>query len=241
MREYVLALRAIWEAWETGERLRFEGEHYRHTLMTPFFTPPSHGHGPPAVWLAAVGPRMTEVTGEVADGLICHGFTTPRYLTEVTVPRLEPGAATAGRSRDDLEVSLPVFVVTGRDDAEHAEAAAAVRAQIAFYGPTPAYAPVLELHGWSELHHRLHELSRRGEWSAMAELVDDEVLETFAIVAPPDRVGAEILARYGGRVDRISLSTDHPNAPRARGDRFGDHWDRLRDELRGTGSSTGPR
>jgi probable F420-dependent oxidoreductase len=207
MREYVLALQAIWSAWATGERLHFEGEFYRHTLMTPFFTPPAHDQGPPPVWLAAVGPRMTEVTGEVADGLLCHGFTTDRYLTEVTLPTLERGAAAGGRSRDDLEVALPVFVVTGRDEAETAEVEAGVKGQIAFYGSTPAYRPVLDLHGWGDLHEQLHRRSLAGDWAGMTDLIDDEVLHTFAIVADPGRVGAAIHDRYHGLVDRVSLYT----------------------------------
>jgi probable F420-dependent oxidoreductase len=207
MREYVLALQAIWHAWEHGERLRFEGELYRHTLMTPFFTPPDHGFGPPPVWVAAVGPRMTRVTGEVADGLLCHGFTTDRYLTEVTLPTLTEGAEQAGRSRDDLEVALPVFVVTGRDDAETAEVEAGVKAQIAFYGSTPAYRAVLDLHGWGELHEQLHQRSLAGDWAGMTTMIDDEVLHTFAIVAPPDEVGRAVRQRYAGLVDRVSLST----------------------------------
>jgi probable F420-dependent oxidoreductase len=207
MRDYVLALKTIWNAWETGERLRYEGEFYRHTLMTPFFTPQDHGHGAPPVWVAAVGPRMTEVTGEVADGLLCHGFTTDRYLTEVTLPTLTAGARTGGRTRDDVEVALPVFVVTGRDDTETADVEAGVKAQIAFYGSTPAYRPVLDLHGWGDLHERLHARSLQGDWGGMTALIDDEVLHTFAVVAPPDEVGTAIRERYEGLVDRVSLYT----------------------------------
>ncbi|MTV25715.1 TIGR03617 family F420-dependent LLM class oxidoreductase [Nitriliruptoraceae bacterium ZYF776] len=207
MREFVLAMRAIWDAWATGERLRFEGEHYRHTLMTPFFTPDAHGFGHPKVWLAAFGPRMTAVAGEVTDGLLCHAFTTPRYLREVTLPALAEGTAAAGRDRAELEVSLPVFLVTGRDERERDEVAEVVRGQLAFYGSTPAYRGVLELHGWGELHEELHARSLRGEWAAMSALIDDEVLDTFAVVAEPDRVGAAIRDRYGDHVDRVSLNT----------------------------------
>ncbi|MFA9429414.1 TIGR03617 family F420-dependent LLM class oxidoreductase [Egicoccus sp. AB-alg2] len=207
MRDFVLALRAIWSAWETGDRLAYRGEFYRHTLMTPFFTPPAHGHGPPPVWLAAVGRRMTEVAGEVADGVLCHGFTTDRYLREVTLPALGAGAEGAGRRRDDVEVALPVFAVTGHDELEVARADAFVRQQLAFYGSTPAYRPVLELHGWGHLHEELHTRSLRGEWDAMPELVDDEVLHAFAVVAPPDGLGAAIRARYGDLADRVSLYT----------------------------------
>jgi probable F420-dependent oxidoreductase len=225
MREYVLALRAIWRAWETGERLRFEGEFYRHTLMTPFFTPADHGHGPPEVWLAAVGPRMTEVAGEVADGLLCHGFTTDRYLREVTLPTLASGAERAGRAVEDLEVALPVFVVTGRDERERAEVEAGVKGQIAFYGSTPAYLPVLDLHGWGGLHDRLHNRSLEGDWAGMTELIDDEVLHTFAVVAEPDEVGSAIRRRYADAVDRVSFYT---------GFEFDDAtWDRLLADVRG--------
>lgn len=225
MREYVLALRAIWDAWETGERLSFRGEFYRHTLMPPFFRPQDHGHGPPPVWLAAVGPRMTEVAGEVADGLLCHPFTTARYLDEVTLPNLASGAREAGRLREDLEVVLPVFVVTGGDDDERTHAADTVRGQIAFYGSTPAYRAVLDQHGWGELHDELHRLSVDDAWDRMPALVDDEVLRTFAIVAEPHEVGAAIRERYAGSVDRVSLSTP------ATFD--GATWERLLEDLRG--------
>lgn len=209
MREYVLALRAIWDAWSDGTPLRFEGEFTRHTLMTPFFTPEDHGHGHPAVWLAAVGPRMTEVTGEVADGLLCHGFSTRRYLEEVTLPRLTTGIERAGRQRSELEVVQPVFVVTGRDEDEWERSRAAALGQIAFYGSTPAYRGVLDVHGWGELHEELHRRSTRGEWDTMPALIDDEVLRTFAVVAEPDQVGDALVARYGGVVDRLSLTTTH--------------------------------
>jgi probable F420-dependent oxidoreductase len=225
MREYVLALRAIWDAWETGGRLAFRGEFYRHTLMTPFFTPQDHGHGHPDVWLAAVGPLMTQVTGEVADGLLCHAFTTGRYLEEVTLPKLAAGAERAGRDPEDLEVVLPVFVVTGADGTERAEAQAAVKDQIAFYGSTPAYRAVLDLHGWGELHEQLHRLSVSDGWPRMPELIDDEVLDAFAVTAEPAEVGAAIVERFGGRVDRVSLSTTYAFDD--------DAWSRVRRDLQG--------
>lgn len=225
MREHVQALHAIWTAWETGDRLRFEGDHYRHTLMTPFFTPEDHGFGRPPVWVAAVGPLMTKVTGEVADGLLCHVFTTDRYLRETTLPALEEGAAAADRTRDALEVSLPVLVVTGRDEAERDSVATAARGQLAFYGSTPAYRGVLEAHGWGELHEALHAASLRGEWDRMPAMIDDEVLATFAVVAEPDRVGAEVRARYAGLVDRVSFATAYAFTE--------DEWGRVTSDLRG--------
>jgi probable F420-dependent oxidoreductase len=213
MREYIGALKAIWGSWQDGTPLRFQGEFYRHTLMTPMFSPPAHAwHGPP-VHLAAVGPLMTRLAGEVADGLLVHGFTTARYLRERTLPALDEGLALAGRARGEITVSLPGLVVTGRTDRERAEAAAAVKATIAFYGSTPAYRPVLELHGWEALADELHALStgrREDKWQAMAGLVDDDVLAEFAVVAEPDDVGAEVLRRFDGMVDRFSIYASYP-------------------------------
>ena len=148
---------------------------------------------------------MTEVAGEAGDGLLAHGFTTERYLREVSLPALERGAAKAGKTRADLTVSYPGFVVTGTTEADMQEATRAVKAQIAFYGSTPAYRGVLELHGWGDLHPELNTLSKRGEWVKMGELIDDEVLDAFAVVAPLDEVPARVLARFGDVVDRFSF------------------------------------
>jgi probable F420-dependent oxidoreductase len=205
MRELIMAIRAIWATWETGEKLDFRGEFYTHTLMTPFFVPGRNPYGNPAILLAAVGELMTEVAGEVGDGLLVHGFTTERYLREVSLPALERGAAKAGKTRADLTVSYPGFVVTGATEADVAAASKAVREQIAFYGSTPAYRPVLELHGWGDLQSELNTLSKRGEWVKMGELIDDEVLDAFAIVGPIGTIAAQVKARYGDVVDRFSF------------------------------------
>jgi probable F420-dependent oxidoreductase len=205
MREYVAAMRAIWGAWNDGERLRFKGDFYTHTLMTPMFDPGPNPFGAPKVFLAAVGEKMTEVAGEMGDGLLAHGFTTERYMREVTMPAFERGLAASGRTRDDVEVSYPAMIVTGLDDTEVKRAAAAVKAQLAFYGSTPAYAPVLELHGWDELHTELNRLSKRGEWATMATLIDDDVVNAFAVVGTPEEVPGKLLARFGDLVTRISF------------------------------------
>jgi probable F420-dependent oxidoreductase len=205
MRELILAIRAIWKTWETGEPLAFRGEYYTHTLMTPFFDPGPNPYGNPKILLAAVGELMTEVAGEVGDGFLVHGFSTERYLREVSLPALERGAAKAGKTRADLTVSYPGFIVTGPDEQKMAAAAKGVREQIAFYGSTPAYRPVLELHGWGELQSELNTLSKRGEWVQMGELIDDDILNTFAVVAPLDQVAAEVRRRFGDLVDRFSF------------------------------------
>lgn len=205
MREFVAAMRAIWSCWRDDAPLRFEGDFYTHTLMTPMFVPPAHAHGDPAVFLAAVGGRMTEMCGEVADGLLAHAFSTERYLREVTLPTLTRGLERAGRQRADIEVASPLFVVTGRDDAELAAAAVGTRKQIAFYASTPAYRGVLELHGWGDLQTELHRLSRRGDWDVMGSLIDDTMLDTFAVVAPIDEVAQKIRRRCAGAIDRVLI------------------------------------
>jgi probable F420-dependent oxidoreductase len=213
MRELVQAIRAIWAAWSTGDKLDFRGEFYRHTLMTPMFSPGPNPYGDPKIVLAAVGELMTEVAGEVADGMILHGFTTERYVREVTLPALARGWEKAGKSRADFEISGPLFVVTGATEQDFEKARAATKQQIAFYGSTPAYRPVLELHGWGDLQDELNRLSKQGEWVQMGELVDDDVLDAFAVVAEPEDIPKVLLERYGDLVDRISFYAPYRSDP----------------------------
>ena len=213
MREMILAIRAIWESWNTGSKLEFRGDFYTHTLMTPFFIPGPNPHGNARIFLAAVGDLMAEVAGEVADGILIHGFTTERYLREVTMPAVERGLAKAGKSRADFEVSYPGFVVTGTNEEELAKAAAGTRQQIAFYGSTPAYRPVLALHGWGDLQPELNQLSKQGEWVQMGKLIDDDILNTFAVVCEPEDISARVLQRYGDVVDRISFYAPYKSDP----------------------------
>ncbi|PPK63572.1 TIGR03617 family F420-dependent LLM class oxidoreductase [Actinokineospora auranticolor] len=205
MREFVLAVRAIWASFETGARLRFLGEFYRHTLMTPFFDPGPNPFGNPKIYLAAVGPLMTEVAGEVADGVLCHGFSTERYLREVTLPALERGRAKVGKTLDGFDISGPAFIATGASEEEMTASLAEARKQIAFYGSTPSYRPVLDFHGWGALHDELNALSKRGRWDEMSALVDDDVLHAFAVVGEPTAAATEIRRRYGDVVTRMSV------------------------------------
>lgn len=203
MHEFVTAVRAIWSAWKDGTKLRFEGEFYTHKIMTPMFTPEPNPHPLPKIFLAAVGEAMTEMCGEFADGHLGHPMVSKRYLTEVTMPILLRGIARSGRDRGDFEVSAEVMVATGTDEDELATAMAATRKQIAFYGSTPAYRKVLELHGWGDLHEELHRLSKAGEWDTMGSLIDDDILGTFAVVGPAGDVGAALRERCEGVVDRV--------------------------------------
>jgi probable F420-dependent oxidoreductase len=203
MREFVGALHAIWSAWQDGTRLAFEGEFYTHKLMTPMFTPEPTPHGVPKIYIAAVGEAMTQMSGEVADGLLAHAFTTKRYADEVTTPALLTGLARAGRERNDFQISCPVFIVTGETEEQMSVAAEATRKQIAFYASTPAYRKVLDLHGWGDLHTEVHSLSKKGQWDAMGALVDDDVLSAFAVVAPLADVAGALRKRCDGVIDRV--------------------------------------
>jgi probable F420-dependent oxidoreductase len=213
MREFILALRAIWASWQHGTRLDFEGEFYRHTLMTPAFDPGPLPYDPPKVLLAAVGTGMTRVAAEVADGLLVHGFTTQSYLGQVTLPTLAAGLAKVGRRRQDFQVKYSPFVVTGSDEKELAEAAIEVKERIAFYASTPSYRPVLEHHGWGDLQTELNLLARRGEWQVMGSLIDDDVLAAFAVVAPRPELPATLGRWMRGLADRTSWSSPPGTSP----------------------------
>jgi probable F420-dependent oxidoreductase len=212
MREYVLALRAIWGSWENSAPLRFDGEFYSHTLMTPMFDPGPNPYGNPPVIVAGVGEHMTRVAGEVADGLLVHSFVTKRYLQEVLLPNVEGAIAAAGRAREHFEVIVSPMFATGSTDAEVAEAREFVRGQIAFYGSTPAYRGVLDLHGWAGLHEDLYRLSKQGEWAQMPMIVPDEVVDEFAVSAPIGHAAAEIDRHWGPVADRISVTAANKTA-----------------------------
>jgi probable F420-dependent oxidoreductase len=216
MREMILAVRAIWDTWLNGTPLQFRGEYYKHTLMTPFFTPdPAElgDFGPPKIFLAGVGELMTEVAGEVCDGFLCHGFTTERYLREVTLPALARGRAKAGKSMDGFEIVGPSFVVTGADEQQLAAAADGTRQQIAFYGSTPAYRGVLDIHGWGGLQDELNTLSKQGKWVEMGKLIDDDVLNTFAVVGMPEEIAPELGRRYADIISRVSFYAPYASDP----------------------------
>ena len=206
LREYVQALRAIWRAWEQGEKLAYEGVHYRFTLMTPNFTPVSTHQPMVPVTLAAVGPAMLRVAGEVADGVRLHPFCTRRYVDEVVTRELRTGMARGGRPRQRFEVSGGGFIATGADEAAVAEMVEWVRYRVAFYGSTPAYWPVLAVHGLEELGRKLNVMSKAGQWDRMAAEISDDVLHLFTAVGTHRDLAAAVAARFGGAADSIALS-----------------------------------
>ena len=201
MREFVLALQAIWTAWRDGEPLSFEGRFYRHTLMPPAFRPADHGHPFPRVLIGGVGPAMVQTAGAVADGLILHPLHSPKSLAQITMPALARGLVAAGRTRRSFEVHAAVLVATNDEEWEDA------RRRVAFYGSTPAYRPVLAVHGWEDHFEELHRLTRAGAWDDLPSVIDDEMLGTFVLrAAGPEETAAALVRRYAGLADRVSLN-----------------------------------
>jgi probable F420-dependent oxidoreductase len=205
MREMVLAIKEIWRCWEANERLDFRGEIYQHTLMTPMFNPGPAEYGLPPIFLAGVGPRMTEVCGEVADGFFVHPFSTAKSFEELTLASLDRGLEKAGRDASKLEISLQIMICTGANDEEIEASRASTKQQIAFYGSTPAYRPVLDCHGWGDLQPELNAMTKQGKWGEMNELISDELLDAIAVCAPIGDVAKAVRERCQGRADRVSL------------------------------------
>ncbi|MEM9254044.1 MAG: TIGR03617 family F420-dependent LLM class oxidoreductase [Pseudomonadota bacterium] len=211
MREMVQAIKAIWESWETGAPLNFEGEFYSHTLMSPIFTPQISAHGVPPIYIAAVGPVMTQVAAEVGEGYFLHPFNTARSTDELSLMAVGKGLKKVGKARDRFCVAAQVITATGTTEEGLAQAVAAARHQIAFYASTPAYLPVLACHGWEELHTDARRCTRAGKWDELNSLVDDTVLHTVAVVGSPDEVAEQIVRRYRGKVERVAPVVYQPD------------------------------
>ncbi len=205
LRDYILALRAVWHSWQNGERLNYRGEFYKLTLMTPFFDPGPIDYPQIPIYTAGVNERMCRLAGEVSDGFHAHPFHTRRYLNEIVIPAIEDGAHTVGRSRSDVSMSSAVFVATGRNQSEMDAAVAAVRQQVSFYASTPDYAAVMDLHGWSGVREELSQMASRKQWADMPALVTDDMIDAFAVVCAPQQLSARLREKYEGVLDRITL------------------------------------
>tara|TARA_E500000081_G_scaffold153445_1_gene187792 strand:- start:853 stop:1872 length:1020 start_codon:yes stop_codon:yes gene_type:complete len=195
MKEYIAALHAIWDNFQSGEKLDFRGEFYTHTLMTPFFSPGSLDVDRPKIYVAGVGPKMVEIIGESADGFFVHPFHTPDHMEAETLPVLRSGAKSAGREASDVTVACLTIVAMGRDDAEVQDARNKAAAQLAFYGSTPAYAGVLDFHGYENLQPELNQLSKQGDWKKMTEKIDDDLVDLLCVSGTPREVGAKLRER----------------------------------------------
>lgn len=213
MRDFVGALRAIWRAWADGSRLDYRGEFYAHTLMTPMFRPPLP-FGSPPIFLAAVGPRMVEMTGAVADGFFVHPFHSRAFLEAETLPALARGFESDGRKREGFTISCQTIVALGGNDAEIESARQKARGQISFYGSTPAYKGVLEHHGYPALQPELNRLSKQGGWLEMMGKIDDALFDEVAVSGTPAQVAAKLRAR-NAFADRSTLMLYNEAAPEA--------------------------
>jgi len=205
LREVVLALRAIWECWQKGTPLQFEGEFYKFDLMTPFFNPGPIAHPKIPIFIAGVNRYMCRVAGEVCDGLHVHPFHTPKYLREYVHPAVEEGLRASGRSRRDFTYATATFVVVGDTERERAQNAEAVKQQIAFYASTRTYEPVLAAHGWEGIARELHQKSLEGDWKGMTRLITNEMLDVIAVTGTYESIGSKLRERYAGLLDRVML------------------------------------
>ena len=221
MAEAIRAIRTIWDCWQNGTKLNFKGRFYTFDVMTPFFNPGPIEHPTVPIFIAGVNPYMCGVAGELCDGLHVHPFNSPKYLREVVHPAVEAGLKKSGRARKDFTYATTTFVVVGDTDKERAEQARMVKQQIAFYASTRTYEPVLAAHGWQDLTPKLHRKSVEGDWQGMADLVTDEMLDTYAVTATYDNLRAKIEERYAGLLDRTALyqpyrpNLDDPRLPAA--------------------------
>ena len=211
MREYVQAIRAIWDCWKNGTPLDYQGEHYQFSLMTPNFTPEPLDGELPKIQIAAVGPAMMKVAAEECDGVMLHAFCTRKYLDEVILPKLQQGLNAKGKARTDFEISGGGFVVTGKDDEAVNKMFEWVRMRVGFYGSTPAYWPVFEAHGWQDLGEKLNDMSKKGQWQDMTKEISDDVVHEFCAVGRFDEIEKEISRRFAGPIDVISMPSDTPS------------------------------
>ena len=199
LREQIQAIRAFWDCWQNGTPLNFRGEHYKLTLMSPFFNPGPIDHPDIPIYIAGVNTGLARLAGEICEGFHAHPFHTPRYLREVILPAISQGAEKAGRKRADVTISASIFAATNEGQREFC------RQQISFYASTPSYRPVMELHGWGEVAERLSGLASRGQWGEMPGLISDEMLDEFCVQAGEDELAEAIHERYA-----IPRRSDHP-------------------------------
>jgi probable F420-dependent oxidoreductase len=226
LRDYIAALRAIWQSWQTGQKLAYRGEFYQHTLMTPFFNPGPIDHPDIPIYIAGVNEGLARLAGETCAGFHAHPFHTVAYLNQLVRPQIAAGAAKAGRDAAQVAIASSVFVVTGATQREQDAMAQAVRSQIAFYASTPSYRVVLETHGWEGVGEQLSTLAASGQWGNMGALISDTMLDACAVVAPLNGLGAALHTRYTGVLDRVALYL--PFVP----DTMDDTWRALIDTLR---------
>ena len=206
MREYIVALKHIWDSWQNGTKLDFAGDHYSFNLMPPFFNPGPIDNPDIQVSIAGVNPNMLRVAGEVCDGVILHSFNTPRYTREVVLPNLQLGAERTGRSIEDIQISGGGFIVTGANEEELEKNKQETKSRISFYASTRSYADVMKTHGWDDTHEKLYRMSIDGQWNEMGAQITEEMLENFAVVGTYDEIAPKIKSTYGRYATSVAFS-----------------------------------
>ena len=205
LKDYILALRAIWQSFQAEDSLNYEGEFYQHTLMTPFFNPGPIEHPEIPIYIAGVNTGLARLAGELCDGFHVHPFHTLEYVRQIVKPAIKEGAEKENRHPEDVKLATSIFVITGETEEEVEEQREKMRTQTAFYASTPSYRVVLEAHGWEDIGEELGNLARDKKWDEMPNLITDEMLRTFAVEAAPDEVGPALKKRYEGLMDRVAL------------------------------------
>jgi probable F420-dependent oxidoreductase len=205
MREIVLATKAIFDCWEGNAPLDFRGEFTTHTLMAPNFNPGPNPFGPPKIHVGALGPKMTEMTAEVADGILVMPFNSARHLAGSTLPAIDRGLAAGGRTRADLEIICEAIMAIGDTDEEIDKATQGVKGLLSFYGSTPSYKPVLDIEGWGDLQPQLNAMTKRGEWAKMPALISDDMVRTIAVQGTPAQAARQLVERFGDFAERVCL------------------------------------
>lgn len=207
MREYIAALHAVWDSFETGKPLDFHGETYTHTLMTPEYVP-ANEFGRPRIHLGAVGPGMTRVAGELCDGIVTHSFVSEKGLREITLANVLTGLERAGKPRSSFEIVFPILIVTGTTEEEFAANREFWRNRIGFFASTPAYKHQLDFFGWGDLMEECRQMIREGRWDELGDPITDEMIDTFTVMGEPKAIAPKIAARFGDFVDTLRIEID---------------------------------
>jgi probable F420-dependent oxidoreductase len=205
MREYILAVKAFFDCWQNGSRLDFQGKYYRHTLMTPMFNPGPNPYGIPPIMLGALGPRMTEVAGEVADGLIVHPFNSMPFLEEKALPAVQRGLEKSGRTLDDFTLQVNAIIITGETEEEYLAAEASVKGLLGFYASTPAYKPPMDAVGLGDLQAKMNALSKAGKWDELGNYVDEHFINAFCTCGKPEEIATKLKKKYSAYADRLAI------------------------------------
>ena len=216
LREQIQVIRAFWDCWQNGTKLNQRGEHYKITLMSPFFNPGAIQHPNIPIYIAGVNTGLARLAGELCQGFHAHPFHSIRYMREVILPAIEEGVRKTNRSREDVAVTITAFVATTPEEMNFA------RAQLSFYASTPSYRPVMDLHGWAGVAEKLSTHAAKGEWTAMPLLITDEMLDEFCLVTEESKLAHDLKKRYDGIADRLTLYA--PFVPEEN-----DRWKRLGD------------